>query len=200
MPWPNTSKKEDRTKDKLEAFLARLTYVSVNGATEEGWPELAAALAGGADLVRVFYLATSPDLYGAVCQNLSKHELITETSRVVLEKPIGRDLASAKQINDDVGCVFKEAQIFRIDHYLGKETVQNLLALRFANVIFERLWNADTIDHVQITVAETVGVESRGDYNDRSGALRDMVQNHLMQLLCLWAMDAPIALRGRLVA
>ena len=189
-------KKEDRTKDKLEAFLARLTYVSVNGATEEGWPELAAALAGGADLVRVFYLATSPDLYGAVCQNLSKHELITETSRVVLEKPIGRDLASAKQINDDVGCVFKEAQIFRIDHYLGKETVQNLLALRFANVIFERLWNADTIDHVQITVAETVGVESRGDYYDRSGALRDMVQNHLMQLLCLLAMDAPIALRG----
>ena len=189
-------KKEDRSKDKLDAFLQRLTYVSVNGASEDGWDDLIAALAERADLVRVFYLATSPDLYGAVCQNLSKHGVITEQSRVVLEKPIGHDLASARQINDDVGCVFKEAQIYRIDHYLGKETVQNLLALRFANVIFERLWNADTIDHVQITVAETVGVESRGDYYDRSGALRDMVQNHLMQLLCLLAMDAPIALRG----
>ncbi len=189
-------KKEDRSKARLDAFLQRLTYVSVNGATADGWEHLAATLATGPELVRVFYLATSPELYGAVCQNLSKHGLITDKSRVVLEKPIGHDLASARQINDDVGCVFRENQIYRIDHYLGKETVQNLLALRFANVIFERLWNADTIDHVQITVAETVGVESRGDYYDHSGALRDMVQNHLMQLLCLLAMDAPIELRG----
>ena len=188
--------KADQKKATLTAFLERLTYVSVNGATEEGWDGLCKALGEGADKVRVFYLATSPNLYGAVCQNLSKHGVITEKSRVVLEKPIGHDLASARQINDDVGAVFKESQIFRIDHYLGKETVQNLLALRFANVIFERLWNADVIDHVQITVAETVGVESRGDYYDHSGALRDMVQNHLMQLLCLLAMDAPIALRG----
>jgi glucose-6-phosphate 1-dehydrogenase len=189
-------KKADQNSATLKAFLHRLDYVSVNGATEDGWDDLCRVLAEGGDRVRVFYLATSPDLYGITCQNLSKHGVITENSRVVLEKPIGHDLASARQINDEVGAVFQESQIFRIDHYLGKETVQNLLALRFANVIFERLWNADTIDHVQITVAETVGVESRGDYYDHSGALRDMVQNHLMQLLCLLAMDAPIALRG----
>ena len=112
----------------------------------------------------------------------------------MLEKPIGHDLASARHINDVVGQVFSETQIFRIDHYLGKETVQNLMALRFANVVFERLWNADVIDHVQITVGETVGVESRGDYYDKSGALRDMVQNHLLQLLCLLAMEPPINL------
>ncbi len=113
---------------------------------------------------------------------------------MVLEKPIGHDLASAPEINDVVGRVFAEAQTFRIDHYLGKETVQNLLALRFANVVFERLWNSDVIDHVQITVGETVGVEGRGDYYDHSGALRDMVQNHLMQLLCLLAMEPPTSL------
>jgi glucose-6-phosphate 1-dehydrogenase len=190
-------KQGDRKAETLERFLQRLEYVSVNGATEDGWDSLCAVLAqGGEQLVRVFYLATSPSLYGVTCENLRKHGVITEKSRVVLEKPIGHDLASARKINDEVGAVFKETQIFRIDHYLGKETVQNLLALRFANVIFERLWNADCIDHVQITVAETVGVESRGDYYDHSGALRDMVQNHLMQLWCLLAMDAPIALRG----
>ena len=115
---------------------------------------------------------------------------------MVLEKPIGHDLNSARKINDDVARVFSEAQTFRIDHYLGKETVQNLLALRFANVVFERLWNSDAIDHVQITVGETVGVEGRGDYYDNSGALRDMVQNHLMQLLCLLAMEPPLNLEA----
>jgi glucose-6-phosphate 1-dehydrogenase len=189
-------KKSDQTAERLHAFLERVHYVSVNGASEDGWDGLCSVLSEGVDRVRVFYLATSPNLYGAVCENLKRHGVITDKSRVVLEKPIGRDLASARQINDEVGAVFRENQIYRIDHYLGKETVQNLLALRFANVIFERLWNADVIDHVQITVAETVGVESRGDYYDHSGALRDMVQNHLMQLLCLLAMDAPIALRG----
>jgi glucose-6-phosphate 1-dehydrogenase len=120
--------------------------------------------------------------------------LVTEKSRVVLEKPIGHDLKSARKINDQVAKVFTEPQTFRIDHYLGKETVQNLLALRFANVVFERLWNSDAIDHVQITVGETVGVEGRGDYYDHSGALRDMVQNHLVQLLCLLAMEPPLSL------
>ena len=115
-------------------------------------------------------------------------------SRVVLEKPIGHDLESARRINDEVGAVFEEAQIFRIDHFLGKETVQNLLALRFANTIFERLWTADDIDHVQITVAETVGLEGRAGYYDHAGALRDMVQNHLLQLLCLIAMEPPVSL------
>ena len=188
--------KADLDEDTLKAFLRLIHYARLNGATGEGWESLVSLLRGNGDKsrVRVFYLATSPGLYGAVCKNLAAHKLITELSRVVLEKPIGHDLASARQINTEVGAVFKEAQIFRIDHYLGKETVQNLLALRFANVMFERLWNADTIDHVQITVAETVGVEQRGDYYDKSGALRDMVQNHLLQLLCLLAMEPPLSL------
>jgi glucose-6-phosphate 1-dehydrogenase len=190
--------KDDLHEATLQAFLQIIHYARVDGAKEDGWDGLVGLLrangGGGKSRVRVFYLATSPKLYGVVCQNLAAHKLITENSRVVLEKPIGHDLASAKQINNEVGSVFKESQIFRIDHYLGKETVQNLLALRFANVMFERLWNADTIDHVQITVAETVGVEHRGDYYDTSGALRDMVQNHLLQLLCMIAMEPPISL------
>src|SRR5690606_18436155 len=109
----------------------------------------------------------------------------------VLEKPLGRDLASALAINDEVGAVFPEERIFRIDHYLGKETVQNLLALRFANMFLEPVWNNRWVDHVQITAAETVGVGARRDYYDRSGAMRDMVQNHLLQLLCLIAMEPP---------
>ncbi len=119
---------------------------------------------------------------------------MTPAARVVLEKPIGRDLDSARAINAQVGAVFAKSQIYRIDHYLGKETVQNLLALRFANSLFEPLWNANHIDHVQITVAETVGVEGRGDYYDHSGALRDMVQNHLLQLVCLVGMKSPVSL------
>ncbi len=186
----------DLTEAALAGFLNMIFYVRLDGAADTGWEGLEQILADSPseDPVRVYYLATSPSLYGAVCRNLAAHHLITEKSRVVLEKPIGHDLASARQINNEVGAVFQETQIFRIDHYLGKETVQNLLALRFANVIFERLWTADVIDHVQITVAETVGVEQRAAYYDTSGALRDMVQNHLLQLLCLLAMEPPIAL------
>jgi len=184
----------DLPEDKLTAFLALVFYARVDGARVEGWEQVQDLFAGGPDRIRVFYLATSPNLYGAVCHNLSEQGLVTAKSRVVLEKPIGHDLASAREIIAQVGKVFSEKQTFRIDHFLGKETVQNLLALRFANVIFERLWNADVIDHVQITVGETVGVESRGDYYDHSGALRDMVQNHLLQLVCLLAMEPPISL------
>jgi glucose-6-phosphate 1-dehydrogenase len=144
----------------------------------------------------VFYLATSPDLYGRICENLQAQGLVTERSRVVLEKPIGHDLESARKVNDDVGRVFPEDRVFRIDHYLGKETVQNLIALRFANPVFERLWTADAIDHVQITAAETVGVEGRGSYYDNSGALRDMIQNHLLQVMCLVAMEPPGSLNA----
>ncbi len=187
--------KPDQLEDgRLEFFLALLAYARVDGSKPTGWEQMNALFEGGPDRIRVFYLATSPDLYGAVCQNLKAHGLVTAQSRVVLEKPIGHDLASARAIIEQVGCVFDEAQTFRIDHFLGKETVQNLLALRFANVIFERLWSADVIDHVQVTVGETVGVELRGDYYDHSGALRDMVQNHLLQLVCLLAMEAPISL------
>ncbi len=186
----------DYDTGQVSAFLAQVHYARVDGAGEMGWPELKAMLDDGQQRVRVFYLATSPDLYGPISANLGKHGVATPEARVVLEKPIGHDLPSARQINDEVGRVFSEARTFRIDHYLGKETVQNLLALRFANSIFERLWNADVIDHVQITVAETVGVEGRGGYYDKSGALRDMVQNHILQLLCLLAMDSPVSLEA----
>src|SRR5579875_2101501 len=184
----------DRDMDVLARFCSRLSYVRIDAASDDGWDDLRSWLADSAERVRMFYLATSPDIYGAVCQRLKSHGVVTPLSRVVLEKPIGHDLASAQAINEQVGEVFDESQIYRIDHYLGKETVQNLMALRFANTIFERLWNTDVIDHVQITVAETVGVEGLGGYYDRSGALRDMVQNHLLQLLCLLAMESPVSL------
>ena len=133
-----------------------------------------------------------PALFGPVSQRLAEHGLVTDArSRLVLEKPIGHDLASAREVNDAVGAVFEEQQIFRIDHYLGKESVQNLLVTRFANTFLEPLWNANCIDHVQITASESLGVGSRGGYYDGSGALRDMVQNHLLQLLCLVAMEPP---------
>ena len=178
----------------LTRFLARLHYVSCDAKASRGWPELAALLKDDPRQIRVFYLATAPELYGPIADNIHAHGLQTPETRIVLEKPIGQDLASARAINDRVGAVFEERNIFRIDHYLGKETVQNLLVLRFANSLFEPVWNHNGIDHVQITVAETVGVEDRGGYYDHTGALRDMIQNHLMQLLCLVAMEPPATL------
>jgi glucose-6-phosphate 1-dehydrogenase len=172
----------------------RIGYVAVDVASQENWSDLAQALAGGEDRPRLFYLATSPDLFGPICEGAGAAGIITPLSRVVLEKPIGRDLQSAIRINDQVGRVLSESQIYRIDHYLGKESVQNLLALRFANSLFEAVWSRDNIDHVQITVAETVGVEERAAYYDKSGALRDMVQNHMLQLLCLVAMEPPTSM------
>jgi len=139
----------------------------------------------------VFYLALTPSLFGPVAKGLKKTGLINEDVRIVLEKPVGTDFESARKINDQVGACFEENSIFRIDHYLGKETVQNLLALRFANSLFEPLWNRSNIDHVQITVAEEIGVGGRIEFYDQVGTLRDMVQNHLMQLLCLVAMEPP---------
>ena len=133
----------------------------------------------------------SPSLFGPICERLGEVGVVDETSRVVLEKPLGQDLDSARRINDAVGRVFEEHQIFRIDHYLGKESVQNLLVTRFANTFLEPLWNSRWVDHVQITVSETLGVGDRGSYYDSSGAMRDMVQNHLLQLLCLVAMEPP---------
>jgi glucose-6-phosphate 1-dehydrogenase len=184
---------DDQDPETMQRFLGQLQYVAIDAtAPDADWSRFRDVL--DPKRVRVFYLATSPDLYGPVCQALGENGLVTEHSRVVLEKPIGHDAASAHTIIEEVGRVFTEAQTFRIDHYLGKETVQNLMALRFANTIFERLWTADVIDHVQITVAETVGLEGRGGYYDKSGALRDMVQNHMLQLLCLIAMDPPVSL------
>ena len=175
-------------------FVARLSYVAVDAASPKSFEGLGRALVGGRGET-IFYLSTSPALFGPLCSGLKAAGLAHADSRVVVEKPIGRDLASCQAINDALADTFSEDRIFRVDHYLGKEAVQNLLALRFANTLFEPLWNKSAIDHVQITVAETVGVEGRAGYYDAYGALRDMVQNHLLQLLCLVAMEPPASLQ-----
>lgn len=173
-------------------FARQLDYVAMDATDEAAdWDAMKARLEPGEGRPTVFYLATSPQLYVPIAEALGRNGLVNGSSRVVLEKPIGTDLASARKINDGVGAVFDEDQVFRIDHYLGKETVQNLMVLRFANTLFEPIWNRSAVDHVQITVSENLGLEGRADYYDRSGALRDMVQNHLLQLLCLTAMEAP---------
>ncbi len=179
---------------QLDAFLQQVFYRPLDARKDAGWDDFAALIDSQPDHVRVFYLSTSPELFVDICARLGHYRLNQGKSRVVLEKPIGRDLASANQINDAVGKVFSESQTFRIDHYLGKETVQNLLALRFGNALFEPLWNSAHIDHVQITVAETLGTGNRIAYYDRAGALRDMVQNHMLQLLCMVAMEPPASL------
>ncbi len=180
--------------ETVEAFLTTISYVAVDVTGSSDWEDLRNWLSAAPDRIRAYYLATSPDLFGEIADGLSKNGLVTPNSRIIVEKPIGKDGASANVINDQIGAVFHENQIFRIDHYLGKETVQNLMALRFANILFEPIWDAAHIDHVQITAAESIGVEGRGAYYDNSGAIRDMVQNHLLQLLCLVAMEPPASL------
>lgn len=174
---------------KIAEFLARVHYVPVDAKGAGGWDALKTHMRDG--VVRAFYFSVAPSLFGDIAQRLHNHAIATPASRIVVEKPFGRDLASARALNAVLAQHFTEDQIYRIDHYLGKETVQNLMAVRFANILFEPIWKAEYIDHVQITVAETVGVEGRGAYYDTSGAMRDMVQNHLMQLLCLIAMEPP---------
>ena len=175
--------------DQLDGFLERLEYVAIDARGTGGWSELAALVRR--DVVRAFYFSVGPGLFGDLAERLNQHGLTDADSRIVVEKPFGRDLATAKALNKDLAAHFDEHQIYRIDHYLGKETVQNLMAVRFGNMLFEPLWNSQYVDHIQITVAETVGVGGRGEYYDKSGAMRDMVQNHLMQLLCLIAMEPP---------
>ena len=178
--------------DAIARFIERVHYVSVDAKSDRGWSELRELLdASDGEKQRAFYMAVGPSLFDDLAHGMQKHGVLTPKCRVVLEKPIGRDLESAKALNDAVGDVFAERQIFRIDHFLGKETVQNLMALRFANMLYEPVWNSNYIDHVQITVAETVGLEDRASYYDRAGALRDMVQNHLLQLLCLVCIEPP---------
>jgi len=190
--------KEYIDKAEVEKFVSRLSYVPADATTGSGFDALKKAI-GNSKSIRAFYLAVTPALFGDIAAQLNKHEMITPDSRIVVEKPIGRSLTSAKALNDQIGGVFGEHQIFRIDHYLGKETVQNLMALRFANALYEPLWNSAHIDHVQITVAETVGLEDRVTYYDTAGALRDMVQNHMLQLLCLVAMEPPSSMDANAV-
>jgi len=173
-------------------FLDLLVYVRLDVQAAHDFAELASASRDGAQ--RVFYLATAPSLFTMICDKLAATGLVDANARVVLEKPLGRDLASAVEINEAVGQHFAESQIYRIDHYLGKETVQNLMVLRFGNSILEPLWRAPNIKSVQITVAEEVGVGSRAGFYDGAGAMRDMVQNHLLQLLCIVAMEPPTSL------
>ena len=175
----------------MEKFIGCLLYVPIDAAAAQGWQRLAEVLDEAPDRVRAFYLSVSPHLFKSVTARLGTDMFNRDTCRIVVEKPLGHDFVSARDLNSHLSSLFSESQIYRIDHYLGKETVQNLMALRFANALFEPLWNARHIDHVQITVAESLGVEGRGAYYDTIGALRDMVQNHLMQLLCLTAMEPP---------
>ncbi|MGN6517221.1 MAG: glucose-6-phosphate dehydrogenase [Rhizomicrobium sp.] len=186
---------EEIDEKSWKRFVRRLHYSPLDAGTPSGFEAMSVLLEeinpGGSHL---FYLSLSPDHYARVCAGLTEAGLATPESRIIVEKPIGHDLESCRATNAALLSAFSEDRIFRIDHYLGKETVQNLLALRFANILFEPLWNRAHIDHVEITVFETVGVEGRWGYYDDYGALRDMIQNHVLQLLCLVAIEAPAKL------
>ena len=182
-------KEGKRDAEKMKAFEARCSYIAIDAKGESGWDALKEAVRE--DAVKAFYFSVAPSIFGPLAAKLRSHGIACDDSRLVVEKPFGTDLATAQKLNEDLEASFDEHQIYRIDHFLGKETVQNLMAVRFGNVLFEPLWNERYVDHVQITVSETVGVGGRGGYYDTSGAMRDMVQNHLMQLLCLTAMEPP---------
>ena len=184
---------------KLDEFIGKVGYHAMNFDDDQGYAALKQLLEQydhdyGTRGNRLFYLATAPDYFADIVHRLGAHKMAKPdvgTVRVIIEKPFGHDLESAKELNDDVDSVFSETQIFRIDHYLGKETVQNVLVFRFANGIFEPIWNRNLIDHVQITAAESIGIEGRGPFYEKAGALRDVVQNHVMELLSFVAMEPP---------
>ncbi len=182
---------ERRDADAIASFLERLRYVPLDASDPAGFAALADAIPAAAREHLAIFLSTAPSLFQATIAGLKQAALSGGDVRIGLEKPLGHDFASSQGVNDAVAGAFPEARTFRIDHYLGKETVQNLLALRFGNALFEPQWNASGIDHVQITVSETVGLEGRVSYYDGVGALRDMVQNHMLQLLALVAMEPP---------
>jgi len=183
--------RNDFEEDVWQRFSARLDYFPMDAAQSADFSRLARYLGEPGGLPRIYYLATAPNLFVPIANHLRVAGLADSEARIVLEKPIGHSLASATAINEAIGEVFDESQVFRIDHYLGKETVQNLMALRFANALLEPVWRNGQVDHVQISACETLGVENRGGYYDRAGATRDMLQNHLLQLLCLVAMEPP---------
>lgn len=177
--------------DIADRLRGMILYQPVEAGNSAQFKALAKRIDGRAERGVSVYLSTPPSLFAPTAQGLADAGIITPDTRIAMEKPIGKDLASSKEVNDGIGALFAEEQIFRVDHYLGKETVQNLLALRFGNVMFEPLWNTTAIDHVQITVGETVGLEGRVSYYDGVGALRDMVQNHVLQILSIIAMEPP---------
>lgn len=181
----------DLTDNLRRRFLDCVDFVRLDVTGDKGWDTLRQTLEAGENRVRAFYMSVAPRFFGPIARGIKHAGLADGNARIVVEKPLGHDLESARALNRQLGESFSEAQIYRIDHYLGKETVQNLMALRFANTLFEPLWNAQYIDHVQITVAENVGIEGRGPYYDTIGAMRDMVQNHILQLVCLIAMEPP---------
>ena len=192
----NASFEDDITphQSKIEEFVQHIRILKISEHTEEHYATLKNEISKNPDYQIVYYMSTPSSAYGDICRTLKACGLNTRESKVVLEKPLGNSLETARQINASISESFKEKQIYRIDHYLGKETVQNLMVLRFANHLFEIAWNGENIDNVQITVSENLGVENRAAYYDKSGALLDMVQNHLLQLLCLVGMEPPNAL------
>ncbi len=191
-------KEGDRTIDE---FIEKVDYHAMNFDDDQGYTDLKALLdqidrEHGTKGNRLFYLAVAPEYFSDIINHLGAHGMAHPKkghARVIIEKPFGHDLQSAKELNDEVNKVFDEEQIFRIDHYLGKETVQNILVFRFANGIFEPIWNRNFIDHVQITAAESIGIEGRGPFYEKAGALRDVVQNHVMELLSFVAMEPPVS-------
>lgn len=183
-------KPEEFERPVAEAFVQRVEYQILDFNDAEGFGVLNNWRTEHENQL-IVYLASPPGMYGVIARNLSSASCCTQNTRVVVEKPIGHDLESSRVINDELAEVYNESQLFRIDHYLGKETVQNLIALRFANNLFASQWDQNHISHVEITVAESVGIEGRWGYFDKAGQIRDMIQNHMLQLLCLIAMDPP---------
>lgn len=181
---------------EIENFARKIKLMVIQNPTVENYKELADFLNSFKGYQNIFYYSTPSSAFGSISKTLKESNLVHESSKVVLEKPLGNSLETSNQINAEVTLAFNENQIYRIDHYLGKETVQNLMVLRFANNLFEKAWNGENIDNVQITVAEHLGVENRAGYYDNSGALLDMIQNHLLQLLCLVAMEPPNVLEA----
>ncbi|NOZ42777.1 MAG: glucose-6-phosphate dehydrogenase [Alphaproteobacteria bacterium] len=179
---------------QAQAFVQGVTYMPLDIPDDSSWDGLVEYLSPVDDRDIIYYMAVPPTLFGTVCAQLRRTGLNPANSRLVVEKPLGENQASAEEVNEILAASFAEKQIYRIDHYLGKPAVQNILAFRFDNGLIEHKWNRDHIDNVQITVAEMVGVENRAEFLDRTGILRDMIQNHLMQILCFVAMDAPAQL------